>query len=259
MRVPRSHRGRERVLSPATEWLPGQRHHARRRQPRRAVEVASEFRERRRQFREEVQVARAFIEIPGGVVANVRHLRVEVVVIIAFPRRQAAVVRRPNTLQRHRRRAPPRGCAVEVAAEHGVILDGRLGHLKARLPPEVPPPRDVWLQHRRVPLGHGRGATPTGQSQRVRIVVAGSDRDRDEGFISGVARFETNAVPQAVRRVLHKPLRSPRLTVLGGRIAQPCHCAAAAGTSGAAVLVRAGGNQQKLFRLRSGDAEQRHW
>ena len=132
VRVPGAHGGREAVLAPAAERLAGEAHHARHGGAGGVVEVPGELAEGGQPVPEVVEEARAFVEVAGGPVGDVGHLGVEVVVVIAFPRRQRAGVRRPDALQGHRRRAAARGGAVEVAHQV-VLLENRAAREPSRL------------------------------------------------------------------------------------------------------------------------------
>ena len=117
MGAPGGHRRRQAVLAPAAERLAGQRHDAGRGQPGSAIEFLGEFLEDRAAVPQVVEERQALVEMPGPLVGDVGHLGVEVVVVVALPRRQAAIVGGPDSLQRHRRRATSRGGAMEILDE----------------------------------------------------------------------------------------------------------------------------------------------
>src|SRR5205823_3352386 len=92
--------------------------------------------EYRQQVPQEIQIAGPFVEMAGARIADISHLRVEVVMVIPLPRRQRTRVCGPNPLQRHRWRAAAGSSAVEIAHEIVFPEHGRFGNRDGGLLPE---------------------------------------------------------------------------------------------------------------------------
>ena len=110
---PGRHRRRQGILAPARERIAGQGHHAGDVGAGCLEEVAGKTAVTGQQLPVEVEERTALVEMPGRLVAHVGHLRVEIIVIIALPRRQGARVGRPDSLQRHGRCPETRGSAIK--------------------------------------------------------------------------------------------------------------------------------------------------
>jgi len=245
MAVPRAHGRREAVVAPPAQGLPRQRHDARHRGARGVVEVLRELTEHRQQVPHEVEERAALVEAPGRLVRHVGHLRVEVVVVVALPRGQAAGVGGPDALERHGRRTPA-GCrAVEVLHEGVVAQDVRLGDGDAGLAPEVPPPGHVRLEHLLVAGGQGGCDPAVGHLHRVGSILRRGHRHGQERRVRAPRPAHAHAIAQALGGLLEEPLRAVVLAGLRSLVAEP--------------LQRGRRAQPQRRRLRPGDPDQSHW
>ncbi len=146
VRVPRAHGGGKTVLAPAAEGLSLAAHDAGNRRAGRLVKLPGELAEYRQQIPKHIEKRSALLKLTRRLISHVTHLGVEVVVVIAFPRRQAPRVRRPYSLQRHGRRAPPRGGPVKVTHQVVMLEQVRFGNEDLRTVPECGPPTAVLLE-----------------------------------------------------------------------------------------------------------------
>ncbi len=92
-----------------------------------------------------VEEREPLLEMIAAVTWPIAEFRVQVVVVIALPRGQCAVVRRPRPLQRDGRRAAPARRAKLVGVEIPLLLDDRVRHAQPRSLPVSAPPRLVRL------------------------------------------------------------------------------------------------------------------
>ena len=143
----------------------------------------------------EVQIAAALVESPRLQVRPVSELHVEVVVVVALPRRQISRIGRPHALQRHWRRTAARRGAVEVLHQVVVPLRRPVGHLHPRCAPETSPPGGVRAQEACEAAREGRPRARPREREGPRAIPAGRDRHRDLRDGAHSAAFDVDRVP----------------------------------------------------------------
>ena len=220
VRVPGAHGGGEAVLAPAAERLAGEAHHARHRGAGGVVEVPRELAENGQAVPEVIEEACAFLEVAGGAVGDVGHLGVEVVVVIALPRRERAGVGGPDTLQGHRRRTAARGGAVEIPHQAVLLKDVWLGDNETRTLPEAGPPGRVRGGQLIIVLlqrGLDSGARDGDWTFALR---GGGDGHGDEGRIPETFPAGADGVGEAIGAGLVEPAQVAGLAGIGRRVKQ---------------------------------------
>ena len=95
--------GGQRIHRPAAKRASVQRHDARIVHAVRLIEFCGEALRRRKQRPQMIQKRLALRQMVGGQVSSIGKLCVQIVVIIALPWRQSALIRSPDALKRHRR------------------------------------------------------------------------------------------------------------------------------------------------------------
>ncbi len=192
--------------------------------------------------------------MPRALITHVAHLGVEIVVIIALPRREGSGIRRPYPLQRHRRRPAPRGGSVEIADQIIVPLDVQLGNGDGRLRPELRPPGRVRPERRGVTLPKRRRNQPPRLPQDILVGAGRGDGGGHQGRLARAPAFNKHAVLERAGGGLNKPVGAAIASHPRGGVAQLGH-----GMTGGAGVAAARPRQAQanLLWLRAGDPEQR--
>src|SRR5690606_36424373 len=137
---PCRHGGRQRILYPSAHFRSIERGYTRHGYPvGPEIHLGVPFIIRSVLF-EMVDTSQSFFEMIAAVSRPVAQLSIQVVMKIALPGRDSAVVGRPHRLQRDRWRPSARCCAKLILREVPLLFQESVREMDRRLTPEILPP-----------------------------------------------------------------------------------------------------------------------
>ena len=195
------------IHHPSAQRLSLDAHDGRQADPRRVKEPLGKGPSRIAQVPQEVDEGAPFLQVVGLHVVPVRHLRVQVVMVVSVPRREHAVrVLGPYALKRKRRVCAARRAREQVVRKIPLVLVQLVGQIERARGPEPRPPAFVF----------GSALFKAGGRRATRFVLG-----RFEPVITvGVGRNHVGEVQSAVAFLLRqhdrpfefftRPLAQPR-------------------------------------------------